>query len=285
MTRTIRAYSFVLLLFADPFGSGVSASEPPLTLTWSDNLLHVHGSQLPGGRIEILYLEAYCRDHSHTTDWGQHTVVGHTTELVSINGKKTELKLHCRVKDGVTVDHVITAGADEIDFQLTAHNPTTKRSVAHWSQPCVRVGEFTGCGQTDDPYAYIKKSFVFLDGQLQRMPTRDWSTEARYVPGQVWAAPGVAPDDVNPRPLNPNTPSNGLIGCFRGDEKMILAIAFEPYQELFQGVFRCLHNDFRLGGLEPGQTKQIRGKLYLVINDVSALLARYNKDFLEHRTR
>jgi len=40
-------------------------------------------------------------------------------------------------------------------------------------------------------------------------------------------------------------------------------------------------SDFRLGGLQPGETKQIRGKIYIVPHDVPALLARYGKDFPE----
>ena len=63
---------------------------------------------------------------------------------------------------------------------------------------------------------------------------------------------------------------------------MIFATAFEPYQELFQGVVVCLHADFRLGGLKPGETKQVpHGKIYLLPNDVPALLKRYEKDFPE----
>ncbi|MGH7959592.1 MAG: hypothetical protein ACREH8_21640, partial [Opitutaceae bacterium] len=58
--------------------------------------------------------------------------------------------------------------------------------------------------------------------------------------------------------------------------------AWEPYQCLFQGVARCLHSQFRLGGLQAGETKQIRGKIYLVPNDVTALVRRYEKDFPEH---
>ena len=89
--------------------------------------------------------------------------------------------------------------------------------------------------------------------------------------------------DVNPRPLSPTVPSNGLIGCFSGDEKVLFATAWEPYQELFQGVARCLHSDLRIGGLQPGEKKQIRGKIYLLDNDVPALLKRYAKDFPEHQ--
>jgi hypothetical protein len=129
----------------------------------------------------------------------------------------------------------------------------------------------------------LEKSFVFLDQKLARMPTRDWATEARYKPGQVWAAPNVSRADVNPRPLHPDIPSNGLIGCFNEDETLIFAMAFEPYQELFQGVIRYLHSDFRLGGLEAGESLEIKGKFYFVAYDVAALLQRYHSDFPEHK--
>jgi len=180
------------------------------------------------------------------------------------------------------VRHVITPGKDEVDFQVTATNPTEKESLAHWAQPCIRVDKFTGAGNSDARVlvpAYARKCFIFLDGKLTRMPTPEWARTARYIPGQVWAPAKVPRTDVNPRPLNPLVPSNGLIGCFSGDEKLIFATAWEPYQELFQGVARCLHSDFRIGGLAPGETKQIRGKIYIVANDVPALLARYQKDF------
>jgi len=186
--------------------------------------------------------------------------------------------------DGLIIEHTIQARDDEVDFRLTAHNPTSKRSEAHWAQPCVRLGDFTGFGpaQTKDDYAYVPKCFIFLDGKLARMPTEPWATQARYTPGQVWRPKNVPATDVNPRPLNPRIPSNGLIGCFSGDEKWIFATAWEPYQELFQGVARCLHSDFRLGAPQPGETKLIRGKIYIVPADAPALLRRYQKDFPEH---
>ena len=261
------------------------ATQPvKLTLQWDKNYLTISGDHLPGQEMKIHYLEAYCRDNSQTTDWGRHTVVGHKTRLVSRSGDGSQIRLHCDVNDGVTVKHIITATHDEVDFRLIAHNPTAKRSEAHWAQPCIRVGKFTGTGveATTDKYAYIKKSFIYLDGKRAMMPTQDWATEARYIPGQVWAGPGVPRADVNPRPLHPEVPSNGLIGCFSSDNSMIFATAFEPYQELFQGVIRCLHSDFQLGGLEPGETLNIRGKIYLVKNNETELLKRYYNDFPEH---
>ena len=267
------------LLFAafllSPFTSA-HAADLGLRLSWKDNILTVRGERLPGGEVTILYMEAYCRPGSTDRDWGE-TTIGHTTELLSASDYGKSIRLRCTLKDGVTVDHEIIAGADEVTFKLAAHNPTDKPSEAHWAQPCVRVGKFAGA----DQQSYVGKSFIFLDGKLTRMPTPRWATKARYVPGQVWCPAHVGRDDVNPRPLSPDVPSNGLIGCFSADEKMILATAWEPYQELFQGVIVCLHSDFRLGGLKPGETKHVRGKIYFVPADVEALVKRYERDFPE----
>lgn len=246
---------------------------PPLEIRWDKNLLTISGKHLPGETITVNYLEAYCRAGSTDADWGTHTVVPHETRLVEAGPQL--VKLQCRVSDGLVVDHEIRSTHDEVDFRLTAHNPTGQRSEVHWAQPCIRLDRFTGANQE----TYLAKSFVFLDGELERMPTRDWATKARYVPGQVWAGPGVPREDVNPRPLNRHVPSNGLIGCTSADDTMLFATAFEPYQELFQGVIVCLHSDFRLGGIEAGETKTIRGKIYLLPNDIPALLKRYEKDF------
>jgi len=165
-----------------------------------------------------------------------------------------------------------------------AHNPTRTTSLAHWAQPCMRVDRFTGCPRDDARTRvpkYVRKCFVFLDGKLTRLPTEPWADKARYTPGQVYVPRQVDRNDVNPRPLSSLVPSHGLTGCFSADEKMILAVAWEPYQELFQGVIACLHSDFRLGGLKPGETKHIRGKLYVVPADVEALFKRYARDFPE----
>ena len=253
-----------------------------LRIAWANDILTIHDDRVPGGRIETWYLEAYCRPGSTDRDWGE-TVIGHETELVEAGEDGRLIRLRCELHDGVVVEHTLTAGEDEVDIQITAHNPTDQTSQAHWAQPCVRLGQFTG-HPGDEPgteYDYLEKSFVFLEGELERMPTRDWATDARYTPGQVWAGPGVDRDDVNPRPLNPHVPTYGLIGAFSDDETLIFATAFEPYQELFQGIIQCLHSDFRIGGLEPGETKEIRGKMYIVENDIDALLARYRQDFPE----
>lgn len=249
----------------------------PLRIHWEKNYLTISGESLKEREIKIHYLEACCRDRSTDADWVAHTYIGHETKLIEAASKGDFIKLACKVKDGLEVTHEIRSTLDEVSFEIVAHNPTPKRSEAHWVQPCIRLDKFTGANQE----TYLAKSFVFLDGKAERMPTRDWAMKARYVPGQVWRGPGIDVRDVNPRPLSKHLPSNGLIGCFSADEKQIFATAFEPYQELFQGVAVCLHSDFRLGGLEPGETKKVRGKMYIVPADMNALLKRYESDFPE----
>ena len=276
--KTILYFSFVCSLFTCLPNNALGQLQGGLTIDWADNILTIHGD-FPGKELKTWYLEAYCRPNSHEAEWNR-TVIGHKTRLMEKSADKKKIVLECKLNDGVIAKHVITAGADNVDFQITVQNPTKKESAAHWGQPCIRVGDFTGLGEKDKrTYAYLKKSFVFQNGRLQTMPTSDWATKARYEPGQVWRAPGVKPADVNPRPLNKNVPDNGLIGCFGKHDKLLMATAFEPYQELFQGVITCLHSDFRIGGLKPGEEKKIKGKIYILKNDVAALVKRYKKDF------
>ena len=260
----------------DPGAGTAKSADPPLRLTREQTLLRITGPHLPGGEIAINYLEAYCRAGSTDADW-KETVIGHRSHVLEASDDGTFLAVRDDVADGLVVHHEIRSTGDAVRFDITARNPTSRRSEAHWAQPCIRLAKFTGA----DQQTYLGKSFVFLDGGLARMPTRDWATEARYVPGQVWCPAGVDRNDVNPRPLSPLVPSNGLIGCFSTDERRVFGVAFEPYQELFQGVAVCLHADFRLGGLDAGETRRIRGRIY-VVPDVATLLERYHRDFPEH---
>jgi hypothetical protein len=58
--------------------------------------------------------------------------------------------------------------------------------------------------------------------------------------------------------------------CIRTDLRFVLFI-----------MPGCSHSDFRVGGLTPGETKEIRGKIYVVDANVAALDQRYEQDFPE----
>lgn len=260
--------------------SHVSAfANEPLSITWEKNFLTISADWM-AGPVRVNYLEAYCRPGSTDRDWGE-TVIKHQAELVSVSDDGRVLKLRDRLADGVVVDHVITAGADEVDFKITAHNPAKTESQAHWAQPCIRLDKFIGTPRDDERTevpAYARKCFLFIDDKLTMLPTKPWATKARYIPGQVYAPANVDRDDVNPRPLSELIPSNGLCGCFSHDDKQIFAVWFEPYQEVFQGVISCMHTDFRIGGLKPGETKTIRGKMYVLPANPDRLFERYQND-------
>jgi hypothetical protein len=269
----------VLALLASRPTSGAE-----LSLSWANEMLTVRGPDLYGGEISIHYIEAFCRPGSTRRDW-KETVIPHRTRLVEASADGKRISLRSELDDGVHVDHEIRLENDAVDFRVVATNPGQAPSLAHWAQPCIRVDRFTGVKSEHNSDAYLPNCFLFLDGMLTRMPTEPWAREAHYVPGQVWCPEDVSRNDVNPRPLSSLVPSNGLIGCFSADGKQLLATAWEPYQELFQGVIVCLHSDFRIGGLQPGQSRSIRGKLYIMPADVDRLLARYRADFPEHERR
>lgn len=248
--------------------------------------LVIRGPHLAGGEIRINYLEAYCRPGSTDADWVKQTVIPHKAQVISLSADRRSLRLRDTLSDGVTVEHRVEAKGDQVNFRLVARNRGKATSQAHWAQPCVRLGDFTGFdNKGKDLDDYLPKCFIFLDGKLTRLSEiQPWAKQARYTPGQTWCPLHVPRTDVNPRPLSPLVPSSGLIGAFSQDETQIFATAWEPYQELFQGVARCLHSDLRIGGLKAGETKRIRGVIYLANNDVPALLTRYRKDFPEHHT-
>jgi hypothetical protein len=265
----VRAVVLVGLYSADP---------KAITLDWEKNFLYVRAADLPGGAIVINYLEAFCRSGSTDRDWAK-TVIPHRTTLVDRDPNR--LRLRSDVEANVIVDHEITAGIDNVEFRLTATNRGTAFADVQWAQPCMRVAAFTGRKQDD----YYRRCFIFTERGMTLLHQTHRATKARYVPGQVYVPNGVDRADVNPRPISDDIPVHGLIGAFSFDNRKLVAMAFEPYQELFQGVIVCIHADFRVGGLQPGETKKVRGKLYLLDNDVPTLLARYERDFGVQRKR
>ncbi len=245
-----------------------------LRISWTNNMLTLRRADLPGGKIDVWYLEAFCRSGGHEREWNQ-TTLPHRTQLVSADKSGKKLTLRSRVADAVEVEHDIKAAADEVDFRVKLHNAGAERIDVDWFQPCMRVGQFTGLAQSN----YISRSFIFTAQGLTWLDKTRRTEEARYRGGQVYVPAVVPLQDVNPRPISPDRPVNGLIGCVSSDGKWMLAMAWDHTEELFQGVIICLHNDPRVGGLGPGETKELRGKIYLLRNDAQELLRRYRKDF------
>lgn len=283
-----------------------NTKENNMRLEWDEEYLSIYNSKLDSP-INVHYLEAFVRSGSTNQDWVK-SVIPHRTKLISKAKDGTWLHLRSElpyITDSyiksfpsinnaeskshmaspnpiVVVDHYISADVDEVTFQLSIQNLGSEDIDVLWAQPCIRVGEFTGRGlkwYKEDHY--LDACFIFLDGKLTSLDATPRESEGFYTPGQVYAPIEINRSNLNPRPINSDTPSNGLIGCFSEDKSMILATAWQPYQELFQGIATCIHSDFRIGGLKPGQTKTVHGKIYIMVNDVEELLRRYHSEFGE----
>jgi hypothetical protein len=99
---------------------------PSLNIFWRGNVLCIQGERLRVAQINVTYLEAFCRAESHDREWNE-TVIPHETILLAEEDGGTRLRMESKISDGTTVSHVLTAGKDEITFDLTAHNPTDKQ--------------------------------------------------------------------------------------------------------------------------------------------------------------
>jgi hypothetical protein len=269
--RLTRAFA---TLFGFAFTLQISAAEQ-LKISWTNNLLTVSSPQLPGKTLNIWYLEAFCRANSTKQDWSK-TTIPHKTTLLEADPNGQRLKFRTLVQTNVEVVHTLRSTEDEIDIQYELTNRGTEPSPIEWFQPaCIRVEAFTGCKQSN----YIGRSFIFTRRGLTTLDKTIRTEDAVYRGGQVYVPMNINRADVNPRPLSLDQPVNGLIGCFSADNQYILATAFDQTHELFEGVYVCLHSDPHIGGLAPGETKKIHGKIYLLPNNPEALLKRYRSDF------
>jgi len=229
---------------------------------------------MPGRKMEILYLEAFCKTGSTNRQWDS-TIIPHKTTLVSANGEGKRIKLKTIVQPDIEVLHDIRAGSDEVEINLVLTNKSSKAEDIDWFQPCIRVNHFTNREQDD----YISRCFIFTKKGLTTLDKTNRTHNGYYKGGQTYVPRGINPNDVNPRPISNDQPINGLIGCFSDDNKYLMATAWDHYQELFQGIFVCIHSDPRVGGLQPGEVKKLKGKIYVIENNPATLLARYKQDF------
>ena len=100
--------SFCVLALIGP------SAQAQITLDFeSPHYLVIKAPAIPGREIRVNYLEAYCRPGSTDADWDQHTVIPHRTEVLSLSEDHKTLRLRDTLADGVVVEHLVTAKADE----------------------------------------------------------------------------------------------------------------------------------------------------------------------------
>lgn len=280
MVQNLSRLAFFGLLLAAVSSSNAEGPSTPLirSITWADNMLRIDAPTVPGGMVEIWYLEAFCRSGSTDRVWSE-TVIPHETRLMGDGDAVQRIQLVSTVEPGVRVTHALNVVDDGVAFDVTLENTTDAPVDIDWAQPCMRVGAFTGAGQE----TYHGRCFIFTGEGKQMLDALPRTEEARYRGGQVYVPKGINLADVNPRPISKTAPTNHLIGAESEDGAWLLAMAWDQTQELFQGVITCIHADLRIGGLKAGETKQVHGKVYLMKNDSQDLLAAYRRDFENRR--
>src|SRR5947199_5667885 len=100
----------IALLWVASIAASVAPDEGErtLSLSWDKEMLTIRGKHLPGGALEIWYIEAFCRPGSTRRDWKQ-TVIPHRTELVESGTDGQRIRLRSHLDDDVVVDHEIRA--------------------------------------------------------------------------------------------------------------------------------------------------------------------------------
>ena len=105
--------------------TGCHQMEDALRISWEKDILTIGADRLPGGKVEVWYLEAFCRRGSTDRDW-RETTIPFTTRLVEADPKQTRLMLETVVDGKVKIDHEIRSGTDEVTFDLVLTNTSAQ---------------------------------------------------------------------------------------------------------------------------------------------------------------
>src|SRR5690349_14094449 len=115
--------TFHLLVALLCCASFLAKAEDGLTLSWTNNRLSILGSSLPTGKLEVLYLEAFCHKSSTERDWGK-TVLPHRTQLVE--AQPQHLRFRTTIKPNAMMLHEVLAGSNTVDFHFVLKNEGTQ---------------------------------------------------------------------------------------------------------------------------------------------------------------
>jgi len=144
-------------------------------------------------------------------------------------------------------------GDDEVDFELTRGiNGPTPRHIGR--NPC-SVGDFPGFGPKADGkmITLTCPMFLFIDGKLERMPTKVGRPKRVMFPGKEWC-PANVPRTSQSAGIEPHMPSKGVIGCSVEGEAN-LGDGLGGVSGIFQ-AWRVACIPISVGGLTPRRNKE-----------------------------
>src|SRR6185369_9948127 len=109
----------------------IGKSKDSLHITWEHNKLTIWGDNLRGKKINIEYLEAFCKTGSTNRLWDE-TKIPHETRLVSTDDNNQHITLKTIVQPDIEIKHDIRARKDEVEFNLVVRNKGDKNIDIDW---------------------------------------------------------------------------------------------------------------------------------------------------------
>jgi len=202
-------------------------------------------------------------------------------------GDDFQWKLECQsVEDGVDLDLTVTNNTDYIWPEISSIMPCLTPGSPHADKPPRMCEAFRDEDRTHTYYlgpdglALLPEVNIPLRFSHQYRPQvnqilRKGGHETDKLPtsrfpnseGSKWA-------------ISPEVAHSGLMVRESSGGEWVVGVAWEDYLSVSAHYpLRCLHMAVRLGALEPGKTRTIRGKIYLFKGAKEDCLKRYRSDF------
>lgn len=269
---SLRIFNLARMLVGLGLLSGVCAGAAPnVKLAEWERGVYVEAETRPDMRAFLWFYEWTMFD---AVNRGQHTRGDWTNEVsVFRNGLGGSIS-------SPPLRLTMLAGEDSVDLKLTVKN----QSDHDWPElasviPCFNPGpignrneQFTKSNTwfyADDKLVKLKHREIHFNADWRRAIDKAADENGNYVWSSKWPT----------SPVNANSKA-GLLVCESADGKWACGIAWEDFVSC-QGnnPWLCMHQSVRVGPLNRGESKTIRGKIYLLKGKKEDVLARYKTDF------
>lgn len=208
---------------------------------------------------------------------------------ISEDGKKAIVKIQNAKDPAIDMLWTFTATAGGAEIELKVKNV----SSYDWPEmasfhPCFHPGVFStnhekliAEGKTEqkvkpnrqfvnrNTWFLTEKGLTKLDGGLQHSST---ALEKQHETARK--------EKKQKKPIVKPSATDGFLVRVSNDGKWVTGVAWNDFRALSaHHPYRCMHNYIRVGPLKQGETKTLKGRLYLFEGTKEDCLQRYRKEF------